>query len=229
MSHENDLLFLEDFLLSNPLADDEMRERVLHVANVMRSASNELSPQQVDDVLAGLPRLTEQEVKRFGHKDAVCPICYNTLLAVLAEEEMATAMESPAHPIEELGVTRLAADWQCGHVFCRRDISKWIRDGHDSCPACRAKLVQRSEARTDPDLSGIPPPPGEAGQGPPLGQGPGSPIHIQVSPLDFSSSDIFTAFLGSGIGANFDLLSPPPGAPRAADDDDRHEFSGMYS
>ena len=53
--------------------------------------------------------------------ESVCPICYNTLLAILSEEETAIAMDSPAHPIEELGVTRLAADWQCGHIFCRRE------------------------------------------------------------------------------------------------------------
>ena len=40
--------------------------------------------------------------------DSVCPICLTSLHAILAEEETAIAMESPAHPIEELGVTRLS-------------------------------------------------------------------------------------------------------------------------
>lgn len=53
--------------------------------------------------------------------DAVCPICYNTFLAILAEEETAKAMDSPAHPIEELGVTKLART--CGHLFCRKELS----------------------------------------------------------------------------------------------------------
>ncbi len=30
-------------------------------------------------------------------------------------------MESPAHPVEELGVTRLAQT--CGHIFCRKELS----------------------------------------------------------------------------------------------------------
>lgn len=49
--------------------------------------------------------------------DSVCPICFNPLLVLLSEEETAVAMDSPAHPIEELGVTRLT----CGHLFCRRE------------------------------------------------------------------------------------------------------------
>ncbi|KAL1700171.1 hypothetical protein EV121DRAFT_283563 [Schizophyllum commune] len=229
MSDDPTLFSLEDFLLAGPLAnDEEVRQRLLQVANAMRSASNELSPQDVETLLDGLPRLAEQEVERLGHKESVCPICYNTLLAILSEEETAIAMDSPAHPIEELGVTRLAADWQCGHIFCRRDISKWIRDGHDSCPACRARLVQRSEPSADAHPTGMPSPQGEAGQAPPSGQGPGSPI--QITPLGFLGSED-TGFLfgipGTGLGANFGVLSRPP--PRDADNDDRHEFSGMYS
>ena len=45
----------------------------------------------------------------------------NTFLASLAEEEMAQAMDSPAQPAEDLGVTRLIDT--CGHVFCRKELS----------------------------------------------------------------------------------------------------------
>jgi hypothetical protein len=45
----------------------------------------------------------------------------NTFLASLAEEEMAQAMDSPAQPTEDLGVTRLIDT--CGHVFCRKELS----------------------------------------------------------------------------------------------------------
>lgn len=45
-------------------------------------------------------------------------------MALVAEEEIAIAMDSPAHPVEELGVTRLAQPWQCGHLFCRRELSR---------------------------------------------------------------------------------------------------------
>lgn len=34
---------------------------------------------------------------------------------------MARAMDSPAQPVEELGVTRLVGDGRCGHVFCRKE------------------------------------------------------------------------------------------------------------
>lgn len=51
--------------------------------------------------------------------DNCCPICFNTFLAVLASEEMALAMDSPAVATEELGVTRLVET--CGHIFCRRE------------------------------------------------------------------------------------------------------------
>lgn len=43
-------------------------------------------------------------------------------LAILAEEETASVMESPAFYSGELGVTRLGQPWQCGHLFCRREL-----------------------------------------------------------------------------------------------------------
>ena len=45
----------------------------------------------------------------------------NTFLASLADEEYALVMDSPAHPIEDLGVTRLSKT--CGHAFCRKELS----------------------------------------------------------------------------------------------------------
>ena len=51
--------------------------------------------------------------------DSVCPICFIPFTAILAEHEMAAAMESPAHPIEELGITKLSKT--CGHIFCRKE------------------------------------------------------------------------------------------------------------
>jgi hypothetical protein len=50
-----------------------------------------------------------------------------TYLASLAVEETADAMESPAQPVDDLGVTRLADT--CGHVFCRKELS--------ACSSCR--------------------------------------------------------------------------------------------
>jgi hypothetical protein len=57
--------------------------------------------------------------------DGVCPICFNSLLAILAEEETAHAMDSPAHAIEELGVTKLQKT--CGHIFCRKELSNDLK------------------------------------------------------------------------------------------------------
>jgi hypothetical protein len=50
--------------------------------------------------------------------DSACPICFVPFSAILAEHEMAAAMDSPAHPIEELGITKLSKT--CGHIFCRK-------------------------------------------------------------------------------------------------------------
>ncbi|KAI0661904.1 hypothetical protein C8Q70DRAFT_611786 [Cubamyces menziesii] len=109
------------------------------------------------DFADALPRLTESQLvalgqsgmlgkpcglvidllTRHGHLailgiDSTCPICLTSLLALLAEEETAIAMDSPAHPIEELGVTRLAET--CGHIFCRKDIREWLFQGNTTCP-----------------------------------------------------------------------------------------------
>ncbi|KAH7930090.1 hypothetical protein BV22DRAFT_1116461 [Leucogyrophana mollusca] len=103
---------------------------------------NRLTHQQIQDLTRGLPHVTESDLTTAGHHDSVCPICFNTFLSILAEEEMALAMDSPAHPVEELGVTKLHKT--CGHLFCRRDITKWMRDGNESCPSCRTPFITAS-------------------------------------------------------------------------------------
>jgi len=94
--------------------------------------------------------MSENQLTDLGEKASSCPICFTPYLALIAEEEMALAMESPAHPMETIGVTKLSRPWQCGHMFCRRDISQWIVDGHDSCPLCRHTLVDH-QGRQDND------------------------------------------------------------------------------
>lgn len=76
---------------------------------------------RTQELIASLPKISETELKDLGHSESVCPICLNTFLAILAEEETALVMDSPAHPVEELGVTRLHET--CGHMFCRRELS----------------------------------------------------------------------------------------------------------
>jgi len=104
----------------------------------------------------GLPRLTESDVPSLGRgrnklgsiaedPDALCPICLVPFGALLAQEELANAMDSP---LDDLGVTRLAKT--CGHLFCRKDISTWIRDAHTSCPTCRTAIIDAPVSTAEP-------------------------------------------------------------------------------
>jgi len=78
-----------------------------------------LTDREIQSIIEKLPRLTESDLENLGHHDSSCSICMNTFLSSLAEEEMAQAMDSPAQPAEDLGVTRLIDT--CGHVFCRKE------------------------------------------------------------------------------------------------------------
>ncbi|KAH7916085.1 hypothetical protein BJ138DRAFT_682743 [Hygrophoropsis aurantiaca] len=134
---------------------------LVHLLDIMRrselafsgSPESRLTAQEIQALTSNLPQVTESDVKTAGHIDSVCPICFNTFLSILAEEETALALDSPAHPVEELGVTKLHKT--CGHFFCRRDIKKWIGDGNDSCPSCRTPFIPGS--RGPRDESPLPP------------------------------------------------------------------------
>ncbi|KIM90750.1 hypothetical protein PILCRDRAFT_811224, partial [Piloderma croceum F 1598] len=128
--------------------------------------SGALGRQQIHELLNSLPRLNEEDLARLGHgnKDTTCPVCITPLPAIIAEEEMAQVMESPAHAFEEMGVTRLWIEDReegkrgCGHLFCRRCISKWILGGHDSCPMCRRMLIPPStDSGTASEPATVPP------------------------------------------------------------------------
>jgi hypothetical protein len=54
--------------------------------------------------------------------ESTCSICIQPFLAIIAEGESAKVMESPAFFSGDLGVTRLSQPWQCGHLFCRREL-----------------------------------------------------------------------------------------------------------
>jgi len=99
-----------------------------------------LTDDQIKDIVERLPRLTEADLESLGQRDSSCSICLNTFLACVAQEEMAYVMDSPARPVEDLGVTRLADT--CGHIFCRKDLLAWIRDRNTTCPICRARLIK---------------------------------------------------------------------------------------
>jgi len=128
---------------------DELRSLVEQLTNVPRG---QLSSAQIKTALGDLQRVDEKSIVELGDSDSLCPICLTPYNIILSEEELALAMDSPAHPIEELGIAKLAQSWQCGHLFCRRDITKWITSGNDSCPMCRRQfLQQQSSSQTAAD------------------------------------------------------------------------------
>ncbi|KAG1753984.1 uncharacterized protein EDB91DRAFT_1333283 [Suillus paluster] len=79
--------------------------------------------QLVKDALDDLPVLHASVIP----KDESCAICLTPFDAILAGEV-------PQEGEIEDGVTQVAG---CGHLFCRKDLSEWIRNFHGSCPTCR--------------------------------------------------------------------------------------------
>ncbi|KAH9841562.1 uncharacterized protein C8Q71DRAFT_737658 [Rhodofomes roseus] len=91
----------------------------------------------------GLPKLTKQNLASLDEADSQCPICLTSFSAILEEEEMALALDSPAHPVEQLGVTRFVDT--CGHIFCRKDTLGWVNQGRTTCPTCRRPFIDPPE------------------------------------------------------------------------------------
>ncbi|CUA77408.1 hypothetical protein RSOLAG22IIIB_02420 [Rhizoctonia solani] len=54
---------------------------------------------------------------------------------------MASVMETPGLPEEDMGVVQLP---ECGHRFCRKDIATWVYSSHSTCPACRNEFLPPS-------------------------------------------------------------------------------------
>nr|GAT59398.1 predicted protein [Mycena chlorophos] len=52
-------------------------------------------------------------------------------------------------PLVECGITKL----QCGHIFCRNDLSAWIRNLRGSCPTCRAVFLDIRPPSSDDESS----------------------------------------------------------------------------
>lgn len=124
-----------------------LRAQARQIVASMRG-SYPLNTQALNELVKSLPSISEEQLTTLGHFDGQCPICFVPFLSILAEEEMAYAVDSPAHPVEELGITWL--ERTCKHLFCRKDITKWISTQHDSCPMCRTALVPPSSADTRP-------------------------------------------------------------------------------
>ncbi|PCH40091.1 hypothetical protein WOLCODRAFT_23834 [Wolfiporia cocos MD-104 SS10] len=167
---------------------------------------------RLEQLADNLPRLTEHDLQTLGQADEVCPICLNPFHALLAEEEMALAMDSPAHPIEELGITRLKES--CGHIFCRRDIRNWMREGHETCPTCRCPF--------------LPSDPGDDNALPPSVEDP-SYIDMSQFSVPRNMREIALAWMGS-------ISRPTDGSGDRSDHEsngdengEREEFAGVYS
>ncbi|KAF8076342.1 hypothetical protein FPV67DRAFT_412463 [Lyophyllum atratum] len=196
-----------------PESLEEIREHIQRLREQIMAVlpANQLDQSQIQELLENLPRLEEQDMTDLGHQDSPCPICLTPYLAIIAEEEMALAMDSPAHPVEELGVTRLSRPWQCGHVFCRRDISKWIQEAHDSCPMCRHLLVKPE--------TGVPNPQPAANA-----IDPGSPLRDVERQIEFHIN-----LLRGQIQDARSLVDHSVAHITELEGASRSEFSGMYS
>ncbi|CAE6506300.1 unnamed protein product [Rhizoctonia solani] len=109
-------------------------ERV-HVRESLRGRFS--SRDERESFIRGLPSIPEKDVTR----DDTCAICQETFLAIIATQEMASVMETPGLPEEDMGVVQLPG---CGHRFCRKDIATWVYSSHSTCPACRNEFLPRS-------------------------------------------------------------------------------------
>jgi len=169
-----------------------------------------LSSQQIRQVTDSLPKLSEVDLERIGQLESMCPICMNLHRVSIAEEEHAQAMDSPALPIDDMGVTQLKET--CGHIFCRKDILTWVRGGHPSCPLCRTSFIKSSTPNHDTD-----------------GQ--------QVSDDEFNEamSRIMDAYREErqsthSIPSTVPVGTNPFQIPELEEpEEDRHEYSSMYS
>ncbi|KAL4251884.1 hypothetical protein ABKN59_002621 [Abortiporus biennis] len=168
--------------------------------------------QRTEQFITELPRLSEQDVVAMHLEDSSCPICITPFLAILSEEEMAIAMDSPAHPIEELGVTKLRI---CNHVFCRKDIQQWVRQGNNTCPSCRRPLIEPIHEAITPTRDNI------------------NNILRGMGVAMFAAGERESLVQRGAIPLPTDIHEPEQDSESEtntrADPDDRSEFSSMYS
>ncbi|KAL5507964.1 hypothetical protein ACEPAH_5582 [Sanghuangporus vaninii] len=172
---------------------------------------------QREKFIEKLPSLTENDLTALDEKDSSCPICFTPFLAILASEEMASAMESPALSVEDLGVTRLAET--CGHVFCRKDITTWIRQ-HDTCPTCRRPFITRSTNASNDEATG---------------NGEGSPrtfdFDLSILPEELVDEEMLTHLLEFAVPIPRETSDGQTRRTREAqtNEENVNEFVGMYS
>ncbi|TDL29526.1 hypothetical protein BD410DRAFT_27070 [Rickenella mellea] len=154
-------------------------------------------------LLDSLPVLKEDDLVVFEQHDSSCPICLTPFQVLLVTEEMALAMDSPAFASHDLGVTRLADT--CGHHFCRKDITTWINEAHDSCPTCRRPFF--------PETSD---------------SGPTESNRDDAAMPSAPSIDELTEWLRVQHGITMPAM-PNPGGSAQDRNEIRDEYVGMYS
>jgi len=86
------------------------------------------------DLLSSKERLVAQVISELPilDKDSIplddsCPICLSSFDSLIAEDRD-----------DNVGVTKLNG---CGHIFCMKDLTEWIRSFHGSCPTCRNSFL----------------------------------------------------------------------------------------
>ncbi|KAF8314540.1 hypothetical protein DL93DRAFT_2080214, partial [Clavulina sp. PMI_390] len=190
------------------------------------------NPHERNTFVESLPKLKEDLFNTPEHRDDRCPICQETFLSCLALEEMAYAMDSPALSPYEHGVTKLST---CGHIFCRKDISKWIISARkDTCPTCRTPIGL--PPRSSSDSSSPLPTSGT----PSTRSGPRSQNGTSPAPAFPTVEGDFVNFNIPGMGRQqqAELMAQLTAQLRGEGgnmgespyqyDDDRSEFAGMY-
>ncbi|EKM51510.1 uncharacterized protein PHACADRAFT_261699 [Phanerochaete carnosa HHB-10118-sp] len=212
---------------------DAMRIRSLFPrTGLIQPQRQPLQPERVREAIeafiSSLPKLSEHDLISFNEAESSCPICLNQFRTIVTEEEMALAMDSPATPVQALGVTKLHG---CGHIFCRKDILNWLDQGRNTCPSCRHPLIPNLPADTHPfdmlpDLENIP-------DG--IIQGVGS---LPLTPEQAASLRSAIILLTEGDGMEHFAFPEPafhaargnqPTPHEREREEDRSAFIGMYS
>ncbi|CAA7259719.1 unnamed protein product [Cyclocybe aegerita] len=105
--------------------------------------------ERIRAILESLPVLGKDSVDL----EEPCPICLVPFETVFEEDKEGSEQREgeDQHEPGLGGVTKLIG---CGHIFCRRDLTEWIRSHHGSCPTCRHTFLNiRPPSESDDESS----------------------------------------------------------------------------
>jgi len=77
----------------------------------------------INALVESLPVLASEDI--LDIEDS-CPICLMSFSSLVSDANIGE------------GVTKLVA---CNHIFCRKDLTRWILSLHGNCPTCRHKFL----------------------------------------------------------------------------------------